>query len=73
LAFINIENNTCCSIKPIAHLKKIGELKVGLIDDERDALNILKSNLICTMAYLIKGGQIGFVNLNIPYYQLIIT
>jgi hypothetical protein len=38
------KNNTCCSIKPIAHLKKIGA-KVGLIDDERDALNIIKAIL----------------------------
>ena len=73
LECINIENNPCCSIKPIAHLKKIKELKIGLIDDESDALNILKNNPICTMTYLIKGGQIGFDNLNIPYYQLIIT
>lgn len=73
LEFINIEDNPCFSIKPIAHLKKIRELNVGLVDDERDALNILKNNPICTMTYLIKGGQIGFDNLNIPYYQLIIT
>lgn len=73
LEYINIENNPCCSIKPIAHLKKIKELKVGLIDDESDALNILKNNPICTITYLIKGGKIGFNNLNIPYYQLIIT
>lgn len=73
LEYINIENNPCCSIKPITHLKKIKELKVGLIDDERDALNILKNNPICTMIYLIKGGKIGFENLNIPYYHLIIT
>lgn len=73
LEYINIEDNPCCSIKPIAHLKKIKELKVGLIDDESDALNILKNNPICKMIYLIKGGKIGFENLKIPYYHLIIT
>jgi hypothetical protein len=73
LEYINTEDNPCCSIKPIAHLKKIKELKVGLIDDEMDALNILKNNPICTMIYLINGGETGFNNLIIPYYQLIIT
>jgi hypothetical protein len=37
-------DNPCISIKPIAHLKKIGT-KVGLIDDEMDALNIIKTIL----------------------------
>jgi hypothetical protein len=73
LEYINIEDNPCCSIKPIAHLKKIKELKVGLIDDEMDALNILKNNSICTLIYLISGGETAFENLIIPYYQLIIT
>jgi hypothetical protein len=73
LEYINIEDNPCCSIKPIAHLKKIKELQVGLIDDESDALKILKNNPICKLIYLIKGGVIGFENLNIPYYHVIIT
>jgi hypothetical protein len=73
LECINIEDNPCCSIKPIAHLKQIKKLKVGLIDDERDALNILKNNPICAMIYLIKGGETDFENLIIPYYHLIIT
>jgi hypothetical protein len=73
LEYINIEDNPCFSIKPIAHLKKIKELKVGLIDDETYALNILKNNHICTVKYIIKGDKIGFENLIIPYFQLIIT
>lgn len=73
LEYLNIEDNPCCSLKPIAHLKKIKELKVGLIDDEMDALNILKNNSICTLIYLINGGETAFENLIIPYYHLIIT
>lgn len=73
LEYINIEDNPCCSIKPIGHLKKIKELKVGLIDDEMDALNILKNNSICTLIYLINGGETAFENLIIPYYHLMIT
>ena len=73
LEYINIENNSCLSLKPIAHLKKIKELKVGFIDDEKYALYILKNNPVCTVVYLIKGGETEFKNLNISYYQLIIT
>jgi hypothetical protein len=73
LEYINIENNPCCSIKPIAHLKKIKELEVGLINDETDALNIIKNNPICKVKYIIKGGETDFENFIFPYYQLIIT
>ena len=47
LEVLNIENNPCCSIKPIAHLKNLKKIDVDLIDNEIDALMILKNNLIC--------------------------
>ena len=73
LEYIYIINNPCLSLKPIAHLKKIKELKVGFIDDEKYALDILRNNPVCTVVYLIKGGETEFENLNISYYQLMIT
>jgi hypothetical protein len=73
LEFINIENNSCCSLKPIAHLKKIKKIEVGLIDDEMDILNVLKNNTVCKVKYIIRGGETGFENLIIPYYLLSIT
>lgn len=73
LEYINIEDNPCNSIKPIAHLKKIKELKVGLIDDEMDALNLLKNNSTCSLTYLIEGGKIDFENFIFPYYYWLIT
>lgn len=73
LEFINIEDNPCCSIKPIAHLKKIKKIEVGLINDEMDALNILKNNPICKVKYIIEGGKTDFENFVFPYYQLFVT
>lgn len=73
LEFINIEDNPSISIKPIAHLKKIKELSVGLIDREIDVLNIVKNNSICKVKYIIDGGKTNFENFIFPYYQLIIT
>jgi hypothetical protein len=72
LEFINIENNPCISIKPIAHLKKIKELKVGLIEDEIDALMILKNNPVCEVNYLISGSTTDFDKFNFPFYHIII-
>ena len=73
LEYINLENNNCISLKPIAHLKKIKDLKVGLIDDEKHALNILKNNLVCAMVYIIEVVETGFEDLTIPYYYWQIT
>lgn len=73
LECLNIENNPCYSIKPIAHLKKLNELKLGLIDNEIDVLNILKNNPVCSVYYLIKGeGETDFENFIFPYYRMII-
>ena len=72
LEFINIENNPCISIKPIAHLKKIKELKVGLIEDEIDALMILKNNPICNMDYMVSGSATHFDKFNFPFYHITI-
>ena len=73
LEYLNIQDNPCCSIKPIAHFKKIKELKVGLIDDEMDALNLLKNNSTCRVIYLIEGGKTDFENFIFPYIYLLIT
>ena len=73
LECLNIENNPCNSIKPIAHLKNIKELCLGLIDNEIDILNILKNNPICCVNYLIIGeGETDFENFIFPYYKMII-
>lgn len=73
LEFIDIRNNPCYSIKPIAHLKNIKGLYIGLIDHENDVLNILKNNPICSINYVIKGeGVADFENFTFPYYSMII-
>lgn len=73
LEVLNIEDNPCISLKPIAHLKKIKELKVGLIDDELDALNIIRNNSNCSITYIIKGGETDFDNFIFPYFSLLIS
>ena len=73
LEYLNTEDNQSNSIRPIAHLKKIKELKVGLIDDEMDALNLLKNNSTCSLTYLIEGGKTDFENFIFPYYYWLIT
>lgn len=73
LEHLNIENNPCNSIKPIAHLKNIKELYLGLIDNEKDILNILKNNTVCSVNYLIKGeGETDFENFTFPFYRMTI-
>ncbi|SNB23947.1 hypothetical protein NO004_140013 [Flavobacterium psychrophilum] len=73
LECLNIENNPCYSIKPIAHLKNIRELYLGLIDNEIDVFNILKNNPVCSVNYLIKGeGETDFENFTFPFYRMII-
>lgn len=73
LEYINIEDNPCVCLKPIAHLRKISELRVGLIAEEKYAFQILRNNTMCKMTYIIDGGDTGFENLSIPYYQFVIT
>jgi hypothetical protein len=72
LEVLNIENNPCCSIKPIAHLKNLKKIDVDLIDDEIDALMILKNNPICNMDYLVSGSATDFEKFNFPYFHIII-
>ena len=72
LEYINIENNPCYSIKPIAHLKNLKKIDVDLIDDEIDALMILKNNPICDMDYLVSGTATDFDKFNFPFYHIII-
>ena len=73
LEVLNIENNPCCSLKPIAHLKNLKEIYVDLIEDEIDALTILKNNLICNMNYIVSGSETDFDNFNFPFYHVIIN
>lgn len=72
LEYINIEYNPCCSLKPIAHLKKLKKIDVDLIYDEIDALMILKNNPICNMDYLVSGSATDFEKFNFPFYHVII-
>jgi hypothetical protein len=72
LEVLNIENNPCCSIKPIAHLKNLKKIDVDLIDDEMDALMILKNNPSCNMDYLVSGSATDFEKFNFPYFHIII-
>ena len=72
LEYINIEYNPCCSLKPIAHLKKLKKIDVDLIYDEIDALMILKNNPICNMDYLVSGTATDFDKFNFPFYHIII-
>lgn len=73
LEVLNIQDNPCISLKPIVHLKKIKELKVGLIDDELDALNIIRNNSNCSISYIIKGGETDFDNFIFPYFYFLIS
>jgi hypothetical protein len=72
LEVINIENNPRCSLKPIAHLKNLKKIDVDLIDDEIDALMILKNNPICNMDYLVSGTATDFEKFNFPFFHIII-
>lgn len=72
LEVLNIENNPCCSLKPIAHLKNLKRIEAYLIDDEIDALMILKNNPICNMDYLVSGSTTDFEKFNFPYFHIII-
>lgn len=67
---LNIENNPCCSLKPIAHLKNLKKIEVDLIEDEIDALTIVKNNLTCTVDYLISGSPTNFDEFIFPFYHI---
>mgnify|MGYP003586336398 CR=1 FL=1 len=72
LEHLILENNPPLSLKPIAHLKKINMLVIGLIDDESYALNYVKLNSSCLVYYIIKGGPIDFENFIFNYDQVFI-
>jgi hypothetical protein len=69
---LEIEDNVSCSLSPLVNLKNLKNINIGLIDDEADALNIIKDNPNCTINYLIKGIDDDFINLNLSYYWIII-
>jgi hypothetical protein len=72
LEYINIEYNPCCSLRPIAHLKNLKKIDVDLIEDEIDALMILKNNPICSIDYMVSGSATDFDKFNFPFYHIII-
>lgn len=72
LEYINIEKNPCCSLKPIAHLKNLKKIEVHLIEDEIDALMILKNNFDCVLDYIVKGNEIDFNKFIFPFYHVMI-
>jgi len=72
LEVLNIENNPCISLKPIAHLKNLKKIDVDLIEDEIDALIILKNNLICNIDYMVSGSATDFDKFSFPYLHIII-
>ena len=73
LEYLDIENNPCCSLKPITHLKNIKNITVDIIEDEKDAINILKNNSDCKLNYIIEGGETDFDKLIFPFFIVIIT
>ena len=46
---------------------------VDLIDNEIDALMILKNNTICDINYIVSGSAADFNKFNFPYYHIIIN
>lgn len=72
LEYINIEYNPCCSLKPIAHLNNLKKIDVDLIENEIDALMILKNNPICSIDYMVSGSATDFDKFNFPFYHIII-
>ena len=72
LEVLNIENNSCCSLKPIAHLKNLKKIDVDLIEDEIDALMILNNNPICKIDYMVSGSATDFDKFNFPFYHITI-
>lgn len=67
-----LENNPPLSLTPIAHLKKIKILDIGLIDNESYVLDFVKLNSNCKVNYIINGGPTDFENFIFNYYQIII-
>ena len=72
LEHLILENNPPLSLKPIANLKKIKTLDIGLIDNESYVVNFVKLNSNCKVNYIINGGPTDFENFIFNYYQIII-
>ena len=72
LEVLNIENNPCLSLKPIAHLKKLKEVEIDLIEEEIDALTILRNNPNCNLNYIIKSNARDFNKFTSPFFHIII-
>ena len=72
LEYLNIEYNPCCSLKPITHLKNLKKIDIDLIEDEKDALIILKNNPNCSIDYMVSGSATDFDKFSFPYFHIII-
>lgn len=67
---LNLECNPILSLKPIAHLNQLKEVKIDEISDETWVFQILKKNKICSIDYIIKGDILDFGNFIFPKYHI---
>ena len=67
---INVEYNPALSLKPIAHLYKLKEIKIDEISDEKWVFQVLKNNKICSIDYIIKGDALDYENFIFPKYHI---
>lgn len=67
---LNLEYNPILSLKPIAHLNQLKEVKIDEISDEKYVFQILKSNKTCSVDYIIKGDILDFGNFIFPKYHI---
>jgi hypothetical protein len=67
---IDLEYNPILSLKPIAHLNKLKEIKIDEISDEKGVFQVLKNNKICSIDYIIKGDALDYENFIFPKYYI---
>ena len=67
---LNLEYSPILSLKPIAHLNRFREIKIDEISDEKLVYQILKSNKICSIDYIIKGDVLDLGNFIFPKYHI---
>jgi hypothetical protein len=67
---LNLEYNPILSLKPIAHLNKLKEIKIDEISDEKWVFQVLKNNKICSIDYIIKGGVLDYESFIFPKYHI---
>lgn len=67
---LNLQYNPILSLKPIAHLNQLKEIKIDEINDEKWVFQILQNNKICSIDYIIKGGILDYENFIFPKYHI---